>query len=227
MENFGDRRQLERCVYCAGFTGTRDHVPSKVLLDQPYPGELHVVPACDRCNQSFSKDEEYLACLIESVLSGSASPNDVQRENVKGILSKRPALAARLSQARREQAGQTIFEAEMERVRNVVLKLARGHAAYELNEPQFNEPTQVSIVPLAMMTDEQRKQFEDSPASSAWPEVGSRAMQRMVEGYPGGLPGWVVVQEGRYRYLAAIGDGVVVRMILSDYLACEVTWQDS
>jgi hypothetical protein len=35
---------------------------------------------------------------------------------------------------------------------------------------------------------------------------------------------WVEVQEGRYRYLAAGGDGVTVRIVLSEYAAGEVTW---
>ncbi|MBL9156651.1 MAG: hypothetical protein JNJ70_04245 [Verrucomicrobiales bacterium] len=38
---------------------------------------------------------------------------------------------------------------------------------------------------------------------------------------------WVEVQEGYYRYLAIddIG-GIVIRMIIADYLGCEVLWSD-
>ena len=49
-------------------------------------------------------------------------------------------------------------------------------------------------------------------------------MQRLLEGYPGDRPGWVVVQEGRYRYMAGVEDGNVVRMVLSEYLGCKVVW---
>ena len=35
---------------------------------------------------------------------------------------------------------------------------------------------------------------------------------------------WTVLQPGRYRYVVARLDGIVVRIILSEYLACEVMW---
>lgn len=74
------------------------------------------------------------------------------------------------------------------------------------------------------MTEKQRRLFEEPAGGALWPEVGSRAMQRLMIGYPGGRPGWVVIQEGRYRYMAAIGNGRVVRIVLSEYLACEAVW---
>ena len=37
--------------------------------------------------------------------------------------------------------------------------------------------------------------------------------------------GWVVVQPDRYRYAVVETGGVVVRMVLSEYLACEVVWE--
>ena len=56
------------CSYCGiNNPDTRDHVPSKILLDQPYPENLPVVPCCSKCNRSFSLDEEYVACLLECI----------------------------------------------------------------------------------------------------------------------------------------------------------------
>jgi hypothetical protein len=37
---------------------------------------------------------------------------------------------------------------------------------------------------------------------------------------------WVVVQEGIYRYAVAQGGGMLVRSVLSEYLATEVYWGD-
>jgi hypothetical protein len=227
VRNYGDRRQVVSCVYCAGTTESRDHVPSKVLLDEPYPPDLPVVPACQSCNEGFALDEEYLACLVECTLAGSVNPEDIQRAKVKEILSKKPTLASRLRNVRQQTLlGEVSFAIERERVRKVALKLARGYAAFELNEPQFDEPTSVALLPLLVMTADQRERFESPPASSlwpeigVWPEVGSRAMQRIVTGEI-----WAVVQPNRYRYLASVEDGVVVRMVLSEYLACEVRWE--
>ena len=114
---------------------------------------------------------------------------------------------------------------EVERVHKVALKLARGHAAFELNEPQFEQPDSITAVPLLSLNPEARIAFEEiSPGDSVWPEVGSRALQRLVEGHDLDAYGWIVVQEGRYRFLSSAGVGVIVRMVLSEYLACEVVW---
>jgi hypothetical protein len=164
---------------------------------------------------SFSLDEEYLACLIECTLAGSTDPDLVKRENVRNILRKRPSLRTRLSAARIQNADDTVFMPEMERVNNVVLKLARGHAAFELNEPQFEEPASIAAVPLSSLPPAHQNAFETSPALSVWPEVGSRAMQRLFIGHDMDTAGWITVQEGRYRFLASIGDQVIVRTVLS------------
>jgi hypothetical protein len=79
--------------------------------------------------------------------------------------------------ASREQNGDVIlWKPEEDRVRAVIVKLARGHVAYEQNEPQLDEPANVAIVPLCVMSDETREAFEISPNTGLWPEVGkSRA----------------------------------------------------
>jgi hypothetical protein len=72
-------------------------------------------------------------------------------------------------------------------------------------------------------------------------EIGSRNLQRLQvvqvsftsesgevcdSGFR--MSDWVEVQEGYYRYLAIddIG-GIVIRMIIADYLGCEVLWSDA
>ena len=214
------------CVYCGGTTGTRDHVPSRVLLDEPYPDNISIVPACESCNNGLSLDEEYVACLIECTVTGSANAADIRRDKIKRILTAKPELTARLNQARQQAPNGVRFLIEPVRVRSVVMKLARGHVAYELNEPQFDEPMTISFKPLIYMTDEERDNFEQATSTigmTGWPEVGSRAMQRLIEDYDESS-GWIVVQPGRYRYQTSVDGGVTVRMVLSEYLACEVQW---
>ena len=160
MRNFGDERQVARCTYCGGDTSTRDHVPSRVLLDEPYPENLPVVPACRECNEGFSADEEYVACLIDCVLSGTASPEKVQRDKIQRILLNKPALTARLAAVREEKFGATQFSIEDSRVKNLVLKLGRGHALFELNEPRYDEPSSVEYMPLRSLSDDVRTRFE-------------------------------------------------------------------
>ena len=57
---FVDERMTGMCVYCGGQPDTRDHVPSRVLLDDPLPDNLPVVDACRACNESFSRTKSTL-----------------------------------------------------------------------------------------------------------------------------------------------------------------------
>ncbi len=84
------------------------------------------------------------------------------------------------------------------------------------------------ITPLHVLTVEQRKHFETPPKASVWPEVGTRALQRIVV-LDGETPevldsDWIDVQEGQYRYIVIAEDAVMVRIVVGDYLACEVIW---
>ena len=227
IKSFADDRLVVGCVYCCRETDTREHVPSRVLLDEPYPENLPVLSACAACNQGFSLDEEYFACLVECARTGSV--DSVKRSKILRILEGSPTLAARLMQARTvTESGQVIFASEAERVRRIVLKLARGHAAYELDEQIREEPSHIMITPLHVLTVEQRRHFETPPKSAGWPEVGTRALQRTVvlDGETPEVLGsdWIDVQEGQYRYIALAEDAVIVRIVVGDYLACEVIW---
>jgi hypothetical protein len=64
LKCYGERRNTGFCVHCDGADETDDHVPSKVLLDEPYPENLMVCPSCMHCNNQLSVDEVYLACLF-------------------------------------------------------------------------------------------------------------------------------------------------------------------
>ena len=222
LPNFGDDRNKGWCVFCGGPDETRDHAPSRVFLDEPYPKNLPVVPSCEICNGSFSLDEEYLACLIECARTGSVDQARAARTKVGRTLNRKGALAARLASARHESADGIIWRPEDERVRNVIVKLGRGHVAFEQNEPRVDEPTSVSILPLCVMTNAEREEFESSPDTGLWPEVGSRAMHRILVGAESEYP-WMEVQPQRYRYMVSSGP-FMVRVVIAEYLAAEVLW---
>ena len=226
LPNYGDRRTLAFCAFCGGETGTRDHCPSKVFLDEPYPENLPVVPACRACNSSFSAHEEYLACLVSCVIAGSTDPGAMPRAKASRILREKPALRAMLEQARAEADGKTTFVPDQERVPAVLVKLAQGHALYELHENCARKPDEFSFVPLELMSAQQREHFENPKTTAVWPEVGSRAMQRLVVyGSDQSPSGWLDVQPGRYRLHASLGSGIEVRIVIHEYLACFVQWE--
>jgi len=239
LRDLSDERLRGGCVFCdSKVEDTRDHVPSRVLLDRPYPENLPVVPACQPCNNGFSLDEQYVACLVDCVAAGATDPQKVQREQVRKILEQNPKLRERLEGARLEGGGSTSFVPEVERVRNVVLKLARGHAAFELGTPQRRAPDSLWWAVLGGMEDADAEPFLMPYVHQLLGEVGSRATQRMavLEATLVSSTGelvraplictlWVEVQAGRYRYQAVEDrDGVTIRMVLSEYLACEVRW---
>ena len=227
---FIDERLTGRCVHCGGQPSTRDHVPSKVFLDEPYPPDLPVADACEMCNASFSLDEQYLSCFIECVVWGTAEPVGLQRPKVKRILGDNSKLRYRIQSSKRlDVAGNLLWDLEIDRVRNVILKLARGHAAYELYA-KAEDPAQVEFYPLLALSDQQRKDFEDidSGELAGLPEIGSRAFFRASGSEPdtfGRWGSWVIVQPGRYRYAVDETGGVLVRIVLSEYLACKVCWE--
>ena len=100
-----------------------------------------------------------------------------------------------------------------------------------MSEPQYAEPTRLVAVPLPLLSEQARAEFEAGSRRGEfvpWPEVGSRAMQRLAASVTAGFDfdgGWVEVQPGRYRYLAFADGSVTIRMVISEYLACEVVWE--
>lgn len=234
--DFADPRLLIGCTYCGGLDDTRDHVPSRVLLDPPFPENLPVVKACFACNNGFSKDEEYVACLLEATLAGTTDPEQIGRPGVAEILRRAPALRARLERARVVRDGKVAFGVEEERVRNVVLKLARGHAAYDLSQPCRDAPATVWWAPRPLMSEAERDAFDASHVLGLFGEVGSRQMQRLVvaqvtvDAQQAGfvVNDWVDVQDDVYRYLAIEeDDAITIKLVLREYLACQVTWAQS
>jgi len=261
-----DERLGSRCVHCGGPMETRDHAPSKVLLDEPYPSHLPVVWSCASCNHGFSRDEAYLACLVECARTHATSSAAIQREKVRQLISTRSELASRVwrvritkpsrqfllftpqaldqalpaspihaallerlrwheSQVEGESAEHDALVRETRSVRDVVLKLARGHAMHELSEPVPDVPSSLWFRPIHEMTASERADFEYLPAQDLWPELGSRASLRFEESPMPFVYEWIVVQHEQYRYAAVtFRCGVLVRMVLSEYLACEVLW---
>jgi len=129
---FLDQRLQGTCAYCGAVAESTDHVPSAVFLDDPLPPNTPVVRACLRCNRSFSLDEEYLACFIACVLCGSTDPSRISRPKIRRALEAHPKLAASVGAcAQVTSEGRLVWTPQSDRVRNVVLKLARGHAAFE------------------------------------------------------------------------------------------------
>ena len=226
---FLDKRLGHGCAYCGGPEETHDHVPSKVFLEEPFPADLPTVNSCFQCNQSFSLDEEYLACLLECVLVGSADPNAILRNRVRRALQTKPLLTAAILALRHQSPdGVILWIPDGPRVHNIILKLARGHAAFELSDPILERPALLNVMPLLSMPEAVKGNFERAGSGKirGWPEIGSRAFSRVVgePQYDTQQGPWIEVQAGYYRYAVDFHGGVTVRMVIREYLGCQVNW---
>lgn len=205
---------------------TRDHVPAKVLIDKPYPDDLPVVASCFGCNNRASEDELYVAALVDCARTGWRSDQDL-RPRIAAALVRNPALRRRLCAARRVVSCSVRWAVEFEPLVRFVTKLARGHAAYEYGVPELEEPEHIFCQPFEVMTTDEIARFESIERETIWPEVGCRAFRDTAIAWSlpfMGSEGWKVLQPKRYRYAVSHSWGTRVRVVLSEYLACEVSW---
>jgi len=232
IEEFVDERQKAWCIHCGGWIAdlesSRDHVPSKSLLLRPYPPNLPLVQICKSCNAGFSLDEEYLIAFLGSVLVGSTEPDRQKHPEAARILQRNARLRARIESSKSDfrthsSESRIAWKPEVARIDRVIIKNARGHVCYEIGEPMLDEPKWVHFAPLETMTLKQRTDFETLHIGSGWPEVGSRMMTRVLTGQDM-ADGWIIVQDGVYRYVVVQTGGLLARSVLFEYLATEVYW---
>ncbi|WP_148639428.1 hypothetical protein [Aquimarina longa] len=154
-------------------------------------------------------------------------------------MKKTPALRQRIENSRRKIDGQIVFEPEIERVNNVMLKLARGHASYELSQPCRSDPDHFWCGPLLTLPKEDQETFNSVHFQQNFGEVGSRNMQRLlvtqmiVKSEDGKeknismvINDWIDVQDDLYRFIAIDDMGMlIIRIVIAEYFACEVAWE--
>ncbi len=225
-KTFSDKRLDYYCSYCGKEPDTRDHIPSKILLDEPFPENLPVVPCCSQCNNDFSLDEEYFACLIECTLHGTTDVQKLERDKVKKILARKKSLQQKLTNEMTTIEGNIYFKTEGNRIKNVILKLAKGHAKYENNESQLEDPISFWIKPIISMSKRENDSFFGTNEQILFPEVGSRALQRvLITNELNANSYWITVQANNYSYSVSHDViGLTIRIVICKYLASEVIW---
>lgn len=228
INTFSDTRLDNMCSYCGDFQDTRDHVPSRILLDEPYPENLPVVPCCYKCNQGFSLDEEYFACAIECILQGTSEIEFLNRQKIKSILAKKESLRKRIENSFIIENENKYFQIDVPRFENTITKLAKGHFKFENSEPQFEDPTSIVFKSVHDMEENEVEAFFAPTVFDKASEVGSRGLQNMLIGQNQDiLSQWTIVQEGTYQYMVSVSFGVeIVRILIWNYLAIEVIWRN-
>jgi hypothetical protein len=233
IPDFSDSRNKTWCIHCGSYLNqieiNRDHVPSKSLLLKPYPAELPVVEVCKACNTSFSQDEEYFIAFLGSVIAGTTDPKSQKIPTAKRILERNEKLRARIGRSQKifttiGDQSRSVWSPENDRINNVIIKNARGHAMYEYGEPMLDRPISIWSAALESLKASERETFEVVDFGGGFPEVGSRMMTRVFAGQDL-MDGWVYVQDDVYRYAVTQQGGLCVKSVLFEYLATEVIWE--
>lgn len=216
------------CAYCGGEATTSDHVPARVLLDKPYPPDLLTVPSCESCNNGKSSDEQYMSCVLDAVLSGSADPARLLRDASRKALLYSPRLRQAIENHMEVSDGRVITYVDVPRVERVLKHIGAGHL-WKARCRTFPASKLIcAYKPLLLMDREERLAFEyGEPERLLWPTRGSRRPLKGAreylydEDYLRQLR-WHELQEKRYSYAIFRQPWVEVRMVFADYLGCRV-----
>lgn len=228
-----------QCVYCGEPANTREHCPSKVFLTKPYPSDLPVVPACERCNNGFSSDELYTKAFIE-VYEHHCSYKS------KTILSERKEVKE--AQQKFEEcidAGEIHFD---DRIARVLIKLAICHITYELTTGFYDDswegvPEYVSYTFRPNMTIDEIESWDDFILmnDNLLPIIGSRAFNHIYVLEPvisalddtGGIikkpsvvMDWIDVQDNSYRYVCWLDKTYMnIMIVIDEFLHAKVVFK--
>jgi len=127
--SFVGNRSLGPCVYCGVREATtRDHVPPKGIFGRPEGAQLVTVPACARCNQGASRDDE----RFRTLLSFKVGPYGSGREALSAKTGRTLAHNRKL----RIDLRQAVVEAEVRTESGLYLGVAK---AINWNDPSAEE----------------------------------------------------------------------------------------
>lgn len=118
----------KQCLFCGGQSQTKDHIPSKNLLEKPYPNNLLTIPACEKCNKSFSLDEEYFLNVLVEI---SDNPTLIAKKKTGGTVFKARERSKGLkykieSSLVKGEDGKIYFQSDSDRIKRVIEKNALG-----------------------------------------------------------------------------------------------------
>ncbi|MDR7865773.1 MAG: hypothetical protein RIN56_03090 [Sporomusaceae bacterium] len=231
-----DKESYSECIYCGTKADSREHIPSKVFLERPYPENLAIVPACSTCNNSFSKDELFLSILVEKLKIKYYDKGYIPSMEIITRINNNTKISNEIDNAvEADRINQ--FE---KRISRILFKLAIGHAVYEISEGYCIKDINVDYSFLPDMTNQELDEFCQPYILNGelYPEVGSRVYDRIMvlefdlvsnneakEKYKAQvlILDWVDVQQSKYSYTGyRFGNEIEVKMIINDFLYSKV-----
>ncbi|MBQ9763563.1 MAG: hypothetical protein IJV92_04315 [Phascolarctobacterium sp.] len=227
---FFEKTSENGCIYCGSPASTREHVPSKTFLIEPYPENMCVVPACFECNNGYSRDEKYVSCFLD-VLKAAIYDGYVCNSNTIIRLSQDDNLKKLLDEQIKVIDEKVYYTIDEKRLCNIILKLAKGHAGFELDYVCLDDCEIKLAYNFAFnMSESDIGVFAEVPEISVVHEVGSRCcnapliLRNIKTGDESAFLFWHEVQENQYRYQTVYNeDGVIsVKIVIYEILYCRI-----
>ena len=241
------RNGVHYCVYCGEESDTREHAPSKVFLQKPYPSDLPVLPACYKCNNGFSDDELYVEVYIDSLKYLSGYSSCLREENNDRIKSNAAFWDAQYDLHKFYQGENISINPKIERI---LTKLAVCHMVYELSDGYSTnncciQPKLVSYYFSFDMTKSEIDAFDEFVLMNdkQTPTIGSRVFDKVYVLEPALnnideteinkirmiVMSWTNIQEQNYRYIAWLenDDTFHIKIVIHDFLYAEIIFDQS
>lgn len=225
-----EKSEENGCIYCGQSATTREHVPSKTFLSEPFPENLPTIPACFKCNNGYSDDEKYVACFLDKLKSYVYTDYSCSKKTCQRI-EKDKLLQKTLMEQLKVDNGKVYFQPDEERILRILVKLARGHAGFELDHVCFDDSEiRIWYDFVFNMSEQETQSFCHIPTYDVAPEIGARGMfliQNIGTGEASTFANWNDVQDGQYRYQVAMNGGasVTVKLVIYEFLYCQVDFE--
>lgn len=222
------------CIYCrTNVANSREHLPSRIFLDTPYPEGYSIVPACEECNGGFSPGEVYVSSFIDKLRNALSNNRIPLREKTISAINHDKDLARIINEQIQTENEKIIVNYEPELFSKILIKLAKGHlcqAQDKVFESDCSVECNFKLKPD--LSKDELYHFEELPLVDKASECGSDFTHSLliVEGI--GLPSqifvpWNEVQDGNYRCLTYFEhDNYVARIVICETLFAEVLFSE-
>lgn len=214
------KKDDSRCVYCANLADSREHLPPRIFIDKAITKEWNIVPACRGCNNDFSQNEQFVACAIEYLVALAYYDGQIQRDKIISTFEKRPHLLKKIKSLCIVRDELVVINKELiESIEKVVLKIAKGHLAYECSYIHMDD-MKVTVMFEPQLTEELIEEYNAPVKSYLLPEIGSRASNELSSADNQIMSFWKIIDEKNYRYLISY-DGIM-RLVIREFLYAEI-----
>jgi hypothetical protein len=139
------RKKNTICCICGKSpASTRDHIPPDGIFPDPKPKDLITVPACVKCNQGSSLNDEYFRAVIAIAYGNNDLAAQLVYKNIIKRFRKKPALLQSIVKSEKKvdvhsEGGIYLgklpaIKCDPQRVCSVIDKIVRGLFWHETNE---------------------------------------------------------------------------------------------